>query len=232
MARGRLDTTLWCDDLAEILKQEGKRRAVFAGHSLGAHIALWFAGRHPAATEGLVLVDPLFREALAGRRRWSSRLGPLYRAASLKIRMLNALGLRRRGFPDRDLRELDRETRRLLLDEGRRDQMVKKYSSKRLLLRYMPTANYLQQAAEMLRPLPAFETVEAPVLVIMSTGSSFTDPTAVQRQIDRFPDAETVRIDAHHWPLTEKPDEVCEAIEDWVGRRFGNGEKGERRGKS
>jgi pimeloyl-ACP methyl ester carboxylesterase len=223
MVRGRLVTHLWCDDLAEILNQEGKRRALFVGHSLGAHIALWFAGRYPAATEGLVLIDPLFRGALAGRRRWGSRLGPLYRFAALKIRMLNALGLRRRSFPDRDLRELDRQTRRQLLDEGQRDQMVKKYTSKRIILRYMPTANYLQQAAEMLRPLPALETIETPVLVITSTGSSFTDPTAVQLQIDRFPDAETVRIDAHHWPLTEKPDEVCEAVEDWIGRRFGDG---------
>jgi pimeloyl-ACP methyl ester carboxylesterase len=44
-------------DLAGLLDHYGLRRAVIMGHSLGAHIAVWFATHYPDRVDRLVLVD-------------------------------------------------------------------------------------------------------------------------------------------------------------------------------
>jgi len=45
------------EDLGALLDHFGLRRAVVVGHSLGAHIAVRFAARHPRRVSKLVLVD-------------------------------------------------------------------------------------------------------------------------------------------------------------------------------
>ena len=60
----------WCDDLAELLKAveaSGLGRIVLVGHSLGAQVALHFVAHHPQRVASLVLIDPVFRTALAPR---------------------------------------------------------------------------------------------------------------------------------------------------------------------
>ncbi|MBI2016615.1 MAG: alpha/beta hydrolase [Candidatus Rokubacteria bacterium] len=64
--RGRMDLDVWCADLAALLDAEGYARAVVGGHCLGANIAVEFARRCPERTAGLVLVEPMPREALVG----------------------------------------------------------------------------------------------------------------------------------------------------------------------
>jgi pimeloyl-ACP methyl ester carboxylesterase len=46
-----------CQDLLGLLDHLGLRKAVIMGHSLGAHIGLAFATRHPTRVSRLVLVD-------------------------------------------------------------------------------------------------------------------------------------------------------------------------------
>ncbi len=45
-------------DVAAVADQLGLRRFVLAGHSLGAAVAIEYAGRHPERVAGLLLVDP------------------------------------------------------------------------------------------------------------------------------------------------------------------------------
>ncbi|HEY6236050.1 MAG TPA: alpha/beta fold hydrolase, partial [Candidatus Elarobacter sp.] len=45
--RGRIGMEIWSGDLVELLDAEHGERAVFIGHSLGAHLALHFAARFP-----------------------------------------------------------------------------------------------------------------------------------------------------------------------------------------
>src|SRR5947199_9677622 len=45
-------------DVAAVADQPGLRRFVLAGHSLGAAVAIEYAGRHPERVAGLLLVDP------------------------------------------------------------------------------------------------------------------------------------------------------------------------------
>jgi pimeloyl-ACP methyl ester carboxylesterase len=214
---------IWCEDLVGILDAEGYDQAVVAGHSLGAQLALHFARRHPQRVRGVILIDPAFRKTLRGFMRWARWFKPLIRLVIFLVRTLNAVGLRRDHIPNRDLRRLDERTRETLLRSGKQKEMIERYSSPWPDLKHFPTAHFLQELVEMLRPLPPLEEIKVPVLVLLSTGLTYTQPEIMQQSIARFPNAQTVAIDAYHWPLTEKPIEVREAIERWLAQTFPSG---------
>jgi len=213
--RGAIGLEIWADDLAALLDQEGHARAVLVGHSLGAQLALHFAGRHAQRVAGLVLIDPVFRQALHGRWRRIAAIGPLLRLAALCVRALNTLGLRRSRLRRLDLRELDRQAREALATPQAQAAFIRQYSSTLADLRSFHTAHYLQELVEMFRPVPAPESIGMPVLVLLSSGGTFADPARTQGLVDRFPRGQTVTIDCQHWPLTERPIEVRQAIENW-----------------
>lgn len=220
MLRGKIGMQIWADDLINLLDAEGAERAVLVGHSLGAHLALHFAARYPARTRGIVMIDPVFPQALHGYRRLLSRVWPLLSLAAAAVRLLNALGLRRRAFPRRDLRVLDEQVRVELLEAGNAKEFVRRYSSPLADMKYFPVSHYIQEMAEMLRPLPAPSRVAVPMLVLLSRGLTYTDPIATARLLAEAPDAVCETIDAYHWPLTERPAEVRRAIETWIGERL------------
>ena len=113
-----------------LLGKESYSSAVLVGHSLGAQVAMAFAARYLERTEGLVLIDPLLSGALRGRGRWIRRLTPLIASVVAIVRLLNRLGLYRRGIPEsRDLRRLDDETRAQLLAAGKQKEMIGLYAS-------------------------------------------------------------------------------------------------------
>jgi len=211
----RLTLERWCSDLAAILDAEGHPAGVIAGHSLGAQVALHFTVSHPARITALALIDPVFRAALRGRWRLIGRLGPLLAGGAVLVRALNAAGLRRRNIPALDLRALDLQAREALRtgDGGR--AFVRHYSSMRADLRTFRTADYLEDAAELFRPTPVPAAIAVPVLTLLSASGTFADPAASARVAAGFPRGSTVGIDCHHWPLTERPEEVRAAIERW-----------------
>jgi pimeloyl-ACP methyl ester carboxylesterase len=213
--RGPINLELWCDDLLALFDAEGIERALLVGHSLGAQVALACASQAPRRVAALVLIDPVFRPALRGKWKWLARAAPLFRLAVLTVRALNAIGVRRRQLPALDLRALDEVARASLGSPQAEAEFIRRYSSTRADLRTFRTAHYLQELIEMFRPLAAPETIEAPTLVLLSTGATFADLAAMHRSASRFPRGEVQTIDCHHWPLTERPDEVRRAIEDW-----------------
>lgn len=205
----------WCDDLAAVLQREGHAKAIVVGHSLGAQVALHFAARHPQRSAGLVLIDPVFRQALHGRWKLLALAGPLLRAAAATVRALNAIGLHRRTLPALDLRALDAMARQALASPDAEAAFVRQYSSMRADLRYVPLAVYLQDLVEMFRPVLAPQSLHAPMLVLLSSGATFADAGATRALLRRIPRVELQTIDCHHWPLTERPQEVRRAIERW-----------------
>ncbi|TNF73321.1 MAG: alpha/beta hydrolase [Acidobacteria bacterium] len=223
LVRGRLDTEIWSRDLAEILAVEGYPSGLVIGHSLGAQIAIHFAARYPRRTDGLVLIDPVFRRALIGRKRRISRTRPLFLLAIWMAHALNSLGIYRRHIPNRDLKDLDRETRKELESARSKEEIAKKYSALGPILRYMPTANYLQQLVETVGPLPDLAAIRCPVLVLLSAGITFADAEINKQEIERFPRVEVAPIEANHWPLTEQPAQVRRAIEEWVEANYPTG---------
>jgi pimeloyl-ACP methyl ester carboxylesterase len=218
LTRKRIGMRVWCEDLTRLLDHEGYARAVFIGHSLGAQVAVNFADRYPQRVAGLALIDPVFAEALRGTMLWLSRFGWLVRAVVAVIRLVNALGVHRRHIPQRDLRELDERTRAALAAAGRPEDIVSRYTSPRVDIKFFPTAHYLQELIETTRPLPALATINVPMLFVLSKGETFGNPAVARAAIARVPHAQTVIIDCYHWPLTEKPDDVRHAIEDWCAR--------------
>jgi pimeloyl-ACP methyl ester carboxylesterase len=218
MWRGRLDLDVWCRDLVTILDAEGYGPAIVVGHSLGAQIALQLAASHPQRVRAVALIDPVVRQALRGKRRWTCRLVPLIRLAIRILRGANRLGLRRRRFPLMDLQALDAETRQAMQGDHPQQELVQRYSALGRILRHMPLANYLQQLVATVAPLPRLESVTAPALVLESAGVDFMDRGRSRAALGRLPELELIEIDATHWPLTECPDAVRRAIEGWIDR--------------
>jgi esterase len=212
--RGRIGLEIWCDDIAAILKQQGIARAILIGHCLGANIAATFGARYPGMTAGLVLVEPMLRDALTGQLRTLRPYIPLLKLATGVIRAANRLGLYRRHLETLDLRDLDREFRQYLAEPGGGEALVKRYASPLHDLKIMPSANFLQDLIEVERPLP-LENIHAPFLALLSTGRTFADPDSTRAQLSRLPQGEIQMLDAKHWIPTELPQAMQNAIEAW-----------------
>jgi pimeloyl-ACP methyl ester carboxylesterase len=80
MTRRRFDLSVWSDDLAQLLTEEHATRAYLVGHSLGATLAMAFAAARPDRVAGLVLIDPVFREALVPVKRITREMARCSRA--------------------------------------------------------------------------------------------------------------------------------------------------------
>jgi pimeloyl-ACP methyl ester carboxylesterase len=213
--RGRIGVDEWCADLAEILEAEGHRRAVLVGHCLGANVAIEFAHRHPDRAAGLVLVEPMLRQALTGAMGRIARLRPLFVPVARLIRALNALGLHRQHVAPLDLEALDRETRATMAQARTADALVKRYASPWLDLRTTASGAYLQSLIAVSGDLPDLATIRTPALALLSTGTAFSDPALTERLLAAMPNCAIVRLDAHHWIPTERPDEMRRAIEEF-----------------
>jgi esterase len=215
LTRRRIDSERWCDDLVAVLDAEGAQRSLVVGHSLGAQVALQLAARRPARVRGLVLIEPVFREALHGRWLRVARAAPLLAAAAAAVRALNRIGLHRGELPPLDLRALDELARQALVSPDAEREFIARYSSARADLRHVPTAVYLQDLVEMFRPVPAPRHLGMPVLALLSSGATFAD-AAQMRAALAGPSVRIEAIDCHHWPLTERPLEVQQSVARWV----------------
>jgi esterase len=206
----------WCADLGAVLDAEGATDAVLVGHSLGAQVALHFAAGHATRVRGLVLIDPVFRDALQAAAARKARLAPLFQIGAAAIGALNALGLRRREVVADDLQALDRLARAALCDPASEAAFIARYSSTRHDLRQMRSAQYLQDLVEMFRPPPPLAAIAVPVLTLLSRGATFAPEAAMRARLAALPQGEIAAVDCHHWPLTERPVEVRAAIEAWI----------------
>jgi esterase len=215
--RGRIGLEIWCDDIAAILKQQGYARATLIGHCLGANIAATFAARYPNMTAGIVLVEPMLRNALTGALRTLRPFLPLLKLAAGVIRIANRLGLYRRHLQILDLRELDREFRARLAGPDGSEALVKRYASPWHDLKIMPSANFLQDLIEVERPLP-LEKIHAPFLALLSTGRTFADPDSTCALLARLPQGEVRTLESKHWIPTEQPQAMREQIETWCAK--------------
>ncbi len=218
MTRRQFSLQHWTDDLAAVLKQEKTQRAIVIGHSLGAQVALQFGVCHPEKVAGLVLIDPIFREAVLPAKRSFVRNGPLYAFAASAIRALNRIGIHRGALPPLDLYALDLKAREALASSDPKDveRFVKQYSSAKADLKHIPHANYLQDMVEMFRALPSLSAIACPVLALRSTVAGYQDDAAVEARLREMPHVEIQSINCHHWPLTERPVEVRVAVERWI----------------
>lgn len=211
--RRRVGMDEWCSDLVAMLDAERCAQAVIGGHCLGANIALNFAARFPRRVAGLVLIEPMPRDALAGRMRGLALLRPLVLAAAGVIGAFNDAGFYRRRLLPLDLEALDRATRK---GEAR----LSSYASPLIDLKTTPSAAFLRMLAAMVEPWPDLSSIRVPALALVSVRTTFTDPALTRRALAALADRELIESDAEHWIPTEQPEAMREAIEGWIGRRF------------
>jgi esterase len=210
--RGRIDMRVWCDDLVRLLDAQDCARAVIGGHCLGANIALHFAARYPERTAGLVLIEPMPPQALTGSMRRILIFRRPILALAAAVRVLNALGVRRRKFEPLDLEQWDRAT-------ARSDTHLARYASPLSDLKLAPVAAYLQSLAALGEPLPPLAAIRAPVLVLLSRNSTMTDPERTHAILEQLPAVQFKVLEAEHWIPTEQPEAMRLAIEDWLSTR-------------
>lgn len=214
----------YADDLQAVLTSEGYQKVVVVGHSLGAQTAIHFASRYPKMVEGLVLIDPVFSDALS-----AGSLRTIVTRLSLRlliplVRVANCLGVYRRHIPIRDLYALDRHMRALMFANTDTD-IGRHYAHPLDDLKYISTISYLQDWRELLQPLPPIGQLTLPILVLLSKGERLSDHQRLQQHLNELPNAEQQTFEANHWLLTEMPHEARSAIEAWCEKEWGNGVK-------
>ena len=207
----------WVGDIQQILAKHGKP-GFLVGHSMGAQIALdyasQFTGQKNAMFAGLILIDPIFPQALDGTLKQIARFRGLIKLACWLLRGLYALGIHKRHYPYRDLQALDQHTREVLAANPHKS-IADLYMNPLADLAYIPLANYLQDLYEVTRPLLPLENIDVPVLVLLSEGASTSHVELNKKILGLIPRLEIKTINADHWLLTEKPVEAREAIEQW-----------------
>lgn len=213
--RGRVGMEVWCSDLNAILAAEGYQQAVIAGHCLGANLALFYAAQDRERTTGLILIEPMPREGLAGALKRVQPLKPLAKVMIALIRILNGLGIFRRRLPLLDLKELDTTTREMVAREGSPEAMTKRYAKPWADLRFLPVAVYLQEFIEVSRPLHPLSEIKVPVLSLISSGRFISDPVINRRILEGLPKGRIIDVPARHWIPTECPDQMRNEIETW-----------------
>ena len=221
---GRINRSRWVADLKAIMDHEALPRVVLLGHSLGAEIALDFAAAHPDNVAGLVLIDPVFHQNLHGVLGWVRRLRYVLWIPVGLLSLANALGLRRRHYPPRDMYALDEKTRATLRSTPGM-KIADLYINPLADLSYKSLANYMQDVLAVVQPVPELEAIDQPVLALMSRGSSLSDRHRNETQVRRMPNASIRIVDCDHWPLTEQPEIVREMIDEWCEARFHTGNR-------
>ncbi|MBI3561924.1 MAG: alpha/beta hydrolase [Gammaproteobacteria bacterium] len=206
----------WCGDLHALLNQE-QRHAVIIGHSMGAQVALEYACLAGHRARGLLLIDPVFPQALSGVLRRVARWRGLLRAVIALFRAAYRLGWPKRAYVYRDLYALDQQTRAFLAAHPDQD-IASLYMNPFSDLEFIPWVNYLQDLYEVTRPLPALSAIQVPVLVLLSKGASTSDSAHNQRILSTLAHGEIQVIDADHWLLTEKPAEAQRVIDAWCAQ--------------
>ncbi len=211
----------WCGDIEAILDADQVNKAVVVGHSLGAQIAMNFAASHPERMAGLVLLDPLITEALTPKALKMRKKVPVLKAVEAVTRAMNALGFVRKIEPQ-DLRAMDEQAREKINKGGKElEAFIKQYSSAKADLRYIHLAPYVRDLVEVGRESPAPGSITCPTLVIGASSGTFTDGEAMGRWVENLSDAQMRIVTCAHWPMTECPQEVGDAINQWVEAKLG-----------
>ena len=209
----------WLDDLHAVLQQEGLTNVIIAGHSLGAQVAMLYARQYPEHVKGLILVDPVLPRHLKGKLATAKRFRYLLVIMIKLVRFFYRLGIYQRQFPSRDMQQLDQQTRAVLAS-GSVTEIAKLYTNPLVDLEFMPLANYLQDLYEVVKPMKDLSALKCKVLLILSQGSAVMAGVDWKQVFNRETEIMVKCIEADHWPLTEKPQETREVVDEFCLNSF------------
>lgn len=179
-------------DVAAVADELALRRFVLAGHSLGAAVAIEYAGRHPERVAGLLLVDPNGDQTRVPREQMEPFLEAL------------------RGDP---LRELESYFQQLVVNG---DPDAAKWVLEDLRLTHEDAVAKAVESSVEHSPLPALERYPGPKLSVVSDMNNL--PFSLHRLLPDLP----VRYmsGTGHWLMMDRPevfnhlmDELLQAVD-------------------
>lgn len=213
--RGPAHMEHWSQDIAEMLRKEHQPRAILVGHCLGANVALNFAARYPEMSAGLILIEPMVRKALSGTLALLRLFLPVLQLIVRLLRFFNRNGLYRRRLEYVNLRELDRQVYEANCTAL--TQLFTNHGSPWQDIKVTPSAQYINNFIEFMRPLPV-SGVHCPCLVIQSSGGKITNPKRTRIKLESLPAVDFTEVNSEHWLPTTQPDRLCQLIDAWVMR--------------
>lgn len=213
--RGPAHMEHWSQDIVEMLRKEQQSRAFLVGHCLGANVALNFASRFPEMSAGLILIEPMVRAALSGALAFLRFFQPVLHLIVRLLRLLNRNGLYRRQLEYVNLRELDRQVYESNCTAL--THLFAKHGSPWQDIKVTPSAQYINNFIEFMRPLPV-SSVHCPCLVIQSSGGKITNPIHTRNELETLPAVDFISVISEHWLPTTQPERLCQLIDAWVMR--------------
>jgi pimeloyl-ACP methyl ester carboxylesterase len=175
-------------DVAAVADQLGLRRFLLAGHSLGAAVAIEYAGHHPDRVAGLLLVDPNGDQ---------SRVLPEQARSFLDALRTDPLG------------ELDSYFRQLVAGG---DRHAGRWVLEDLRLTDENAVVECLESAVHYSPLPALERYMGPKISIISTMNDL--PYSLHRLLPELP----VRLmpGTGHWLMMDRPEMFNQLLDEFV----------------
>lgn len=208
------------EDVAAVLDAEGLEGAITVGHSMGCEVALQLWRGRPELVAGLVLVTGPFTSPM--RSFYGSEIGaavfPLVAAAMPLVPMtLRRAALKAPRLP-------------LAMPVARAIRALGPYTPDGLMASYFHHLGELEPAVvvAMAQAMHDFDAgpwlheIDVPTLVMVGSADPWSPPEIGEAMLAAIPDAELCVIeDGTHGALIEFPDEIHDAIADFLHRRTG-----------
>lgn len=175
-------------DVEATADQLGLRRFVLAGHSLGALVAIEYAGRHPERVAGLLLADPNGDQTRVPREQFEPFL------ASIR---------------ENPLEEIDSYFRQLLLG-GDRD--AGRWVLEDLRLTHEEAIPAALEGAMVYSPLPALARYQGPKLSVVSEMNNL--PFSLHRLVPGLPTR--LMPGTGHWLMMDRPGDFNHLLEEFL----------------
>ena len=199
---GEIDVVTLSDDLRALLDAEGIHEpVVVVGCALGAATALVFAARFPERTAGAVVMSPALDMKPEDRAPRLAMLTGVLRDGMKFI----AEGALEAAYPA-VLRERDPERFRDFRARWLGNDPASFAAHYRMLID-------MDIQAEL-------RAVRCPVLAICGTLDKFRSPAYVRAVLAPLPDVAFVEIETSHHQTVETPQEIAEAMQDFLARRL------------
>jgi len=204
-------------DALSVLDQVGEKRAAFFGWSMGAQVGLELARLAPQRIHALVLLNGSVGKPL------EKLLGP--KAGGLVPGLVSQLG-RYSKYGQKTLNWAVRFpfTEQVVRGAG----LIGSQFSRRDFARLLPEFGRINIARylELLKGIaehdaePFLDELEVPTLILGSSGDHITEARAARGLSRRIRNAEYREISwASHYAALEAPEQVFEAVEDFLARR-------------
>ena len=197
-------------DLRALSDQLGIAPFALVGHSLGARIAIAYAGQHPATLSHLLLSDTGPEMPKATAVSTANFIGDTNSVRAFRDNA-DALAHYQRVHP---------EWQPIFLELHSRHQVRRNWAGK-YVLKADPDLFWITKGAGV-KEIPFIwdmaSKADMPTLIMFGKRSEFFDQPLLERMLKTMPRAESATFDTGHYIPREDPAAFCEAVEGFLAR--------------